>query len=248
MALPAPLAPGFFHPPADLHYPDTFAIMMPMKTLLLYPFNGITREAVGVIEAINRETPTWEILGFVDDDPARAGDSMANLKVLGPRSVFEEYPNAHVLAIPGRPDNYWNRLDVLAELGIAPDRFVSLVHPRATLGPGCTLAENTLLMAGVVLTADVRVEAHVAILPNSVLGYDVRVGSGTLIGAGVVIAGGVQLGECCYVGSGSNILQEVIIGEAALIGLGSTILHSVPPRTVVAGNPGKLLRAIPADS
>ncbi len=103
-------------------------------------------------------------------------------------------------------------------------------------------------MSGVVLTASVRLGPHVGILPNTVLSHDVNVERGTLIGASVVIAGGVQVGECCYVGSGSHILQNVIIGEKALIGLGSTILHSVPPSTVVAGNPGKLLRAIAPES
>ena len=216
-----------------------------MKKLLLFPYNGITREAVGVVEAINREQPAWELLGFVDDDPKRAGEAMGPHRVLGSRAVFAGYPDAYVLAMPGRPDDFWNRLEVLAGLGIPDGRLATLVHPNATVGPECSLAANTLIMAGVVLTASVRLGAHVAILANSVLSHDVSVGAGSMIGAGVVVAGGVQLGTCCYVGSGSRILQEVIIGDAALIGLGSTILHSVPPRTVVAGNPGKLLRAIP---
>lgn len=215
-----------------------------MKQLLLFPFNGNAREALGVAEAMNCVAPTWEILGFADDDPARAGDSMGRHRVLGTRDVLQDYPDAHVLAVPGRPDNYWNRLKLIGELGIDEERFATLIHPASSVGSQCTVSPNSVVMAGVVLTASVHLKSHVGILPNSVISHDVIVGEGTLIGACVVIAGGVHVGECCYIGSGSRILQDVIIGDAALVGLGSTILHSVPPRTVVAGNPGKLLRMI----
>ena len=219
-----------------------------MKQLLLFPFNGNARETVGVVDAINRQAPAWDLLGFFDDDPVRSGDSMGPHRVLGGREVLAAYPDAHVVAVPGRPDNYWKRLALIDSLGIADDRFATLVHPAASIGPACSLSLNTVIMAGVVLTASVRLGAHVGILPNTVLSHEVIVGQGTLIGASVVVAGGVQVGECCYIGSGSHILQNIILGDAALVGLGSTILHSVPPRTVVAGNPGKLLRALPPDS
>jgi len=218
-----------------------------MKQLLLFPYNGNARETLGVVDAINRQAPVWDVLGFFDDDPARAGDAMGPHCVLGGREVLADYPEAHVVAVPGRPDNYWKRLALIESLGIPDARFATLVHPTACIGPECSLSVNTVLMAGVVLTASVRLGAHVGILPNTVLSHEVTVGQGTLIGANVVVAGGVQVGECCYIGSGSHILQNIILGDAALVGLGSTILHSVPPRTVVAGNPGKLLRALPPD-
>ncbi len=72
-----------------------------MKQLILFPFNGNAREALGVVEAINQRAPTWEVLGFIDDDPARANDVMGDLRVLGGRDV---------LAMPlGCPTNAWRR-------------------------------------------------------------------------------------------------------------------------------------------
>lgn len=222
-------------------------MMEGMKKLILYPFNGAAREALGVVEAINRVEPVWDVIGFADDDPNRTGEALGTCPVLGTREVLAQYPEAGVLAVPGRPDDFWRRTKLIASLGVAPERFVSLVHPSVSVGPGCVLGPNTVLMAGVVLTASVTVGADVAVLPNTVLSHDVNVGAGSLVGAGVVVAGGVQIGERCYIGSGARILQDVIIGEETLVGLGSTILHSVPPRTVVAGNPARMLRSIPSD-
>lgn len=219
-----------------------------MKPLILFPCNGNTREAVSVVEAINRVTPTWDLVGFADDDPALVGTTVMGYPVCGTRDVLKTLPETSVLAAPGRSDNYWRRLELIDSLGVAPERWATLVHPTAQVGAGCALGANVLLQAGVVLTASVQVADHVAVLPNSVLSHEVTVGKGTLIGASVVVAGGVHIQDGAYIGSGARLLQEIIIGENALIGLGSTVIFSVPPHTVVAGNPARMLRCVLPDA
>lgn len=46
------------------------------------------------------------------------------------------------------------------------------------------------------------------------------------------------------IGSGSTILANVTIGESSIIGAGSIVTRDVPPRTIVAGNPAKVLRSV----
>src|SRR5512135_2840155 len=46
------------------------------------------------------------------------------------------------------------------------------------------------------------------------------------------------------IGSGSTILANVTIGEHAIVGAGSVVTRDVPPRTIVAGNPARVLRSI----
>jgi len=46
------------------------------------------------------------------------------------------------------------------------------------------------------------------------------------------------------VGSGATILSNVVIGENAIVGAGSVITKDVPPNSIVAGNPAKILRYI----
>ena len=45
-------------------------------------------------------------------------------------------------------------------------------------------------------------------------------------------------------GSGATILAGVTIGEGAIVGAGSVVTKDVPPRTVVAGNPARVLRTL----
>jgi UDP-2-acetamido-3-amino-2,3-dideoxy-glucuronate N-acetyltransferase len=46
------------------------------------------------------------------------------------------------------------------------------------------------------------------------------------------------------IGSGSTILCGVEIGEGALVGAGSVVTRNVPPHTIVAGNPARVLRRV----
>jgi acetyltransferase-like isoleucine patch superfamily enzyme len=46
------------------------------------------------------------------------------------------------------------------------------------------------------------------------------------------------------IGSGATILCGVTIGERAIVGAGSVVTRDVPPATIVAGNPARILRKI----
>ncbi len=50
--------------------------------------------------------------------------------------------------------------------------------------------------------------------------------------------------EGASIGSGSTILSNVTIGEHAIVGAGSVVTRNVPARSIVWGNPAKVLRRI----
>lgn len=47
------------------------------------------------------------------------------------------------------------------------------------------------------------------------------------------------------IGSNCTILCNVTIGENAIVGAGSVVTKDVPPNTIVAGNPARILRRTP---
>ncbi|MBW2113103.1 MAG: N-acetyltransferase, partial [Deltaproteobacteria bacterium] len=46
------------------------------------------------------------------------------------------------------------------------------------------------------------------------------------------------------IGSSATVLGGVTIGERAVVGAGSVVTKDVPPSTIVAGNPARILRKI----
>ena len=46
------------------------------------------------------------------------------------------------------------------------------------------------------------------------------------------------------IGAGATILPGVTIGHNAMVGAGSVVTHSVPPNSVVVGNPAKIIKVL----
>ncbi len=46
------------------------------------------------------------------------------------------------------------------------------------------------------------------------------------------------------IGSNATILCGVTVGEEAIVGAGSVVLHDVPARTIVGGNPARVIRKL----
>lgn len=52
-----------------------------------------------------------------------------------------------------------------------------------------------------------------------------------------------RIGANCFIGGSSLILPGVEIGDNCVVGAGSVVTKSVPPRSIVAGNPARVIRS-----
>lgn len=206
-----------------------------MHDLLLFPCNG------NALEALDCVGDGLRPLGFVDDDPRKVGSDVAGLPVWS-RAALSAFPDAKVLAVPGSPTSFARRASLIASLSVPPERFVSVVHPRAAVSPHAHIGANVLIMAGAVITATAIIEDHVVVLPNSVVHHDSLIGAYTILGAGALVAGHVHLGRNCYVGAGVRLRNGIAVAPLTLIGIGSTVLRSIDePGGVWAGTPARCL-------
>jgi acetyltransferase-like isoleucine patch superfamily enzyme len=55
----------------------------------------------------------------------------------------------------------------------------------------------------------------------------------------------VVLKRGCYLGAGAIVLPGVTVGEGAVVAAGAVVTRDVPPRTVAAGVPARVIRELP---
>lgn len=217
--------------------------------LLIIGAGGLGREVAEAAMAANDAAPRpcWHVLGFLDDDPSAAG--LDGAPVLGSIETVKDFPAAKVVVCIGRPGANWLRKRVVQRMGLPPERYATIVHPGASLARSTVVGHGTVLLAGVVTTAAVRIGAHVVAMPQTVLTHDDVVGDFATFGSGARLAGRVSIGEGAYVGAGALVREHLTVGEWAVVGMGAVVLDHVPPREIWAGVPAARIgiNEVPAD-
>ncbi len=63
--------------------------------------------------------------------------------------------------------------------------------------------------------------------------------------SGLEYAKPITIGNNVWIGGGAIILPGITIGDHSIIGAGSVVTRSVPPMTIAAGNPARVIRDVP---
>ncbi|MFC4031166.1 NeuD/PglB/VioB family sugar acetyltransferase [Streptomyces polygonati] len=217
--------------------------------LVLIGAGGFAREtaqAVRDCRAADRaagRAPRWRLLGHLDDNRELHGGEVDGVPVLGGSDLLPELPGALVVVCVGNPRDYAGRARLVRRLGLPEQRYATVVHPTAAVSDSSSIGPGSVLLAHCVLTAAVRVGAHVAVMPHAVLTHDDEVADFATVASGVRLGGGVRLGRGAYVGAGALVRESAEVGAWSQIGMGAVVLGDVPPGEVWVGGPARRLRA-----
>ena len=217
------------------------------RGLVILGTGGNALDLLDAVTALNAQGANWEALGFLDD-AAGSADRPYGLPILG------RLQDAHQLTAEGRilakayfvnaigsERNHARRAEILARTGLAAAQFATLVHPAASVSPRAELGYGCFVGFGACVGGQVRGADQVWIAARCVVGHDSVLEYASVLAPGTILSGHVRLGPCCYLGSGTLVRQGVSVGAQALVGIGAVVIRDVAPRTVVVGNPAKVL-------
>jgi sugar O-acyltransferase (sialic acid O-acetyltransferase NeuD family) len=193
-----------------------------------------------VVNAINRVSPAWTVVGFLDDTRV-AGSLHLGLPILGPLWSASKHSRATFINAIGSDTSYSCRPELLAGTGLAVGRFATLIHPLASVSSRARVGRGVCINFGVSVGGGTIIGNHATLHPSCTIGHDANVDDYAIVAPGAIVSGYVYVGKSSYVGAGASIRQWVRIGERSLVGMGAVVLKDVPTGRTVVGNPARTL-------
>lgn len=116
------------------------------------------------------------------------------------------------------------------------------IQKNASVGRRCKISSHTFVCEGVTIEDNVFVGHGVTFVNDSYPRATTPEGDLQTESDWAVEKTLIRRGAS--IGSGCTILANLTIGENAIVGAGSVVTRDVPPNTIVAGNPAKILRTV----
>ncbi|KAA9148189.1 MULTISPECIES: NeuD/PglB/VioB family sugar acetyltransferase [Microbacterium] len=180
------------------------------------------------------------VAGILDDDVSLHGTEIAGVPVVGPVADAAA-GNEQLLVCIGPSGTRREVVRRLGRSGVAAERYATYVARSARMGTTSDVGSGSILLDGVVVTADARLGRHVVVMPNCVITHDAVLEDFATLTSGVALAGGVRVGEAAYIGMNAAVRQGLSIGAAATVGMGAAVLSDVPAGEIWAGVPARRL-------
>lgn len=204
-----------------------------MSELILVAATGLARDVMAVV----RSGEDFDLLGILDEDPARTGGALDGAHILGGLDQVRRYPQAHLAVCLENGAARAGAVARLARLGVGPNRFATIVHPSAAVPEGCTVGEGSIILANVVMTAAVTLGRHVVAMPRATFAHGDVAEDYTTFGAAAVLGAYVTVGRASCLGLHSSVRHHCRIGAGALIANGAAVISDVHEDQIVAGVP-----------
>jgi len=118
------------------------------------------------------------------------------------------------------------------------------IQKGASIGNRCKISSHTFICEGVTIEDEVFVGHNVTFIND--LYPRATDGNGGLQTEADWACVPTCVKRGASIGSGSTLLCGITVGEGAVVGAGSVVTKDVPARGVVAGNPARLIRVLPA--
>ncbi len=206
-----------------------------MTDIIIVGAAGCGREVANWIEDINKVEPTWNILGFLDDNLNALVGFPCKYQIIG--TIKDHKPRENTKYAMGIASPAVKKM-IGQEMMERGAQFASIIHPSTRvyteyeMGIGLVTYPNSKIATGCKI-------GNFVTLQSTILGHDALLEDYVTVSSSCGITGGTKLREGCFIGDHACIAVGMEIGAGAYVGIGSVVIRDVGPSTKVFGNPAR---------
>lgn len=217
--------------------------MTKTKKIVIFGAGGQGRETAFYIERINQIKPTYDLLGFVDENTDVHGKNLNDIPILGGIDWLETESSSQsigcVLAL-GLPEV---KKKVEAKIKYLNINFERIIDPSSIIDYRTSeLGKDIIIGPGTIIAPNTVIKDHVLINYNSVISHESTVGKYASVYGNVSVSGNVHIHEGAFIGTGASIIQNRTIGRWSIVGAGAVVTTDIPENTVFAGVPARKIK------
>ena len=205
---------------------------------------GVGHNTIVYIDLV--ETCGYKVIGLYHYNDERTGDLIHGHKIIDSNNnLFQKKSLAGMrFAISVGNNKIRNEIaNIIRDKG---GDIPTLIHPSsvvskyAKLEKGVVIHANSVIQADAIIGQDSVVSYNVSVSHTSRIGKACYLAFNSTIGAYIEIQDNVLIGQSAAIVSG----KLDYIGHDSIIGAGSVVISDIEPYSVIAGNPGKLIKKL----
>lgn len=208
-----------------------------MKNLIIIGAGGVGRETAWIVEQINRVKPTYNLLGFLDDNKEIWGTYINDYRVLGGINYILE--NKCDFEVVVAIANYEVKKNIVSRLNNKNIKYSTIIHPSLNIHSSVEIGEGTIIYEGVIISPNVKIGNHVIVSPKSGIGHDSIIKDYVSVLWNVSISGNDLIEEGVTLGSASTVIQNKEIGKGSIVGAGAVVIKSIKSNAIAIGLPAR---------
>lgn len=193
---------------------------------VIFGSGGLAKELIGYLYGKD------EIACVVSTEPFN-NFSYSRLFQVVPKLNRGEFPDAKFLLAVAQPEI---KRKIVAE---NEDRWASYIHPTATVSPFATIGRGCVLTPQTIVVGDAVLRDFVFMNTNATIGHDAIIGAYSTMFPNTEICGNCQIGEDVIMGIGSYVIPNVSLPSGTKVSAGAVVRKSIDAPTTLYGDPAK---------
>jgi len=211
-----------------------------MQNIVLIGASGHAKVIIDIIERAGR----YRLVGLLDRNK-KPGDTLLGYPVLGVEESLRNWQTVYdiVGGIVAIGDNWIRHIVAQKMRSIDPNfRFVTAIHPSASIGKRASIGAGTVIMAGATVNPDSHIGTHCILNTQSSLDHDCSMANFASLAPGAITGGNVHIGTYSAISLGAKLIHGITVGEHSVVGAGSLVLKDIDPYQIAYGSPAKAIR------